>query len=167
MQEHDSNGDFKRTHQIWSLENFNDGYIDNKGRFRVWVPNHPRAYEEGYILRSIIAFETYHNIVVPDGMDIHHLDGNRLNDSKGNLAMLPHGFHSHISNEINRKLGNVERTCECCGRVFTIKKHRMKDTASRRGRFCSQSCYHAFPRSEEHRRHISEGQRGIKKPRRK
>lgn len=131
------NGTYKRIRVVWSLDNFNDGYVDNKGRFRVWMPNHPRAYKEGYILRSIVAYEAYFGDSVPENMDVHHIDGDKLNDSKENLMLLLHNKHSTLSNI--DKTSNIERTCLCCGKIFLIKRWRLKDL--NRGKYCSQRCY--------------------------
>jgi len=85
----DNMGRFTRVHKSWSLERFDDGYIDADGRFRVYYPNHPRAYKGGYVLRAIVAYETYHGTSVPPDMDIHHIDGNRLKDTEENLEQVP------------------------------------------------------------------------------
>jgi len=155
MQSRNTNGTFKRIRKHFSLKNFNDGYIDNKGRFRVWLPEHPRAYENGYVLRAILAYELYNNIIVPANMDIHHKDGKRLNDSKENLIMLSHSQHSHLSNPKRETM--TMKICENCGKEFLIKKWRLKLTDSNRGRFCSQKCYHQCERTKEHRKNISGG----------
>jgi len=147
--EHEVNGDFKRVRRLWSIDNFNDGYVDNRGRFRVWVPNHPRAYNEGYIFRSIVAYETYHDVIISKEYDVHHIDGDKLNDSKENLEIMLHGKHSILHN-INPNL-YVIRICENCKKEFKIKWFKLKDTSGcqRRGRFCSQKCYHLYPKSQE------------------
>ena len=85
----------KRIHHPWSLENFNDGYI-TQGRFRVYLPDHPRAVSRGYVLRSIVAYEAYHGVEVTWGLNVHHIDGNKLNDSAENLELMPrYGKRSH------------------------------------------------------------------------
>ncbi len=142
MRERKEDGTFKQIRKVWTLDNFEDGYIDSRGRFRVWMPTHPRAYKGGYILRSIVAFEAYHGICVPIDMDIHHLDANRLNDSKDNLSMMTHSAHSQLENE--GKKTDVERVCQTCGETFLIKRWRLKDP--RRGKYCSQACYHSRSR---------------------
>lgn len=147
------NGTFKQIRKRFSLDNFNDGYIDNRGRFRVWVPDHPRAYEGGYILRSIVAYETYHGVEVPKDAAIHHVDGNRLNDSKENLEMMSFSEHSTLHNK--DKEAWVERICLHCGCSFLIERWRLKDPS--RGKFCSQKCYHDHPRSKKHKQNISKG----------
>ncbi len=146
-------GTFKRIRKPFSLDNFNDGYVDNRGRFRVWLPEHPRAYESGYVLRSIITYELYHGISVPKENDIHHKDENRLNDSKENLEMMTHGEHSAMSNRLPG--AHIIRVCQHCQKEFTIERWRLKDPS--RGKYCSQKCFHAHKRSKLHRKRISMG----------
>lgn len=150
---HNNDGTFTRIRKPFSLGNFNDGYVDNRGRFRVWYPNHPRRYNEGYILRSIVAYELYHCVVVKPYEDIHHIDGNRLNDSRDNLTLLSHSDHSILHN-IKEK---VKKICEHCGKTMLFRPSRLRDKESRRGRFCSQKCYHEQERTLEHRMNISKG----------
>jgi len=153
--EHNPHGGFKRKHQPFSLDNFDDGYVDGGGRFRVYLPNHPRASYMGYVLRSIVAYEAYHNVEVPKKMAVHHKDGDRLNDSRKNLEMMLFGKHTALHNK--RQGAWVERTCKNCGEAFIIRRWRLKDSS--RGTFCSQNCYHGYPRTEKHKEHISNGLR--------
>ena len=144
----------------FSLDNFDDGYVDNKGRFRVRMPNHPRAYSGGYILRSIVAYEAYHNVMVPKGMNIHHIDENRTNDSKENLVLMTHKQHSLMTIKQKRPKKVENRICENCGVTFVISLSRLNDTSGgsiQRGRFCSQACYNKQKRSESHKKNISIG----------
>ena len=88
-------GWFKRKIQPWSLNSFNDGLITSKGRFKVYCPKHIRADHRGYVYRSIVAYETYHNTNVSPDYVVHHKDKNKLNDSKENLELM--GFGEHTS----------------------------------------------------------------------
>lgn len=151
MSNRKNDGTFKRIRKPFSLENFNDGYIDNKGRFRVHSPNHPRAYHSGYVLRSIIAYELYNNINVPNNMDIHHIDGNKLNDSKENLVMLPHSKHAQITR--TSKLHYVIRVCKNCSKQFIIKQWRLKDLS--RGKYCSQTCYQDYRKNHPNYKRVT------------
>jgi len=144
VMQRNSDGTFKRERTEWSLSNFDDGYVDNRGRFRVWSPNHPRSYKKGYILRSIVAYEAYHGMMVLPEMDIHHMDKNRLNDSEENLIMMSHGKHTNLHNVNNE--AHVRRICKTCEKVFTIERWRLKDSS--RGQFCSHDCFHKFTRNK-------------------
>ena len=141
------NGQFQRIRKPWSLKNFNDGFIDNKGRFRVWLPIHPRAYKSGYILRAVVAYEVYNNISVPKDYDIHHIDHNCINDSKENLQMMKHGEHTTFH---QKKIG-VKFICKTCEKEFFIPKwresQRIKEGKSTK--FSSLYCFHKRVVSEE------------------
>ena len=143
------NGTFKRSIKRFSLENFTEGYVDNQGGFRVWLPEHPRAYKGGYVLRSIAAYELYHGIQVPRENDIHHINGNRLNDSKENLEMMSHREHAILS--ASPKIRDVIKICKHCGKEFKIKRWRLKHPS--RGQYCSQECYHKHNKGNQHKRY--------------
>lgn len=131
---------YQRVHNVWSLENFNDGYINKSGRFRVYFPEHPRADKMGYIFRSIVTYETHHGVSVPIEMVIHHINENRLDDSKENLLMLTRGSHSSLHNQKRIEAAKIRRVCKQCKQEFTIKRSELKGP-SRTGSFCSKECY--------------------------
>ena len=79
----------------WSLSNFDEGLLV-EGRLFVHMPTHHRANKEGFVRRSIIAYELYHKAEVPEGMDVHHKDGNPLHDSEENLVLLSHSDHMKL-----------------------------------------------------------------------
>lgn len=113
-------------------------YIDGDGRMRVWVPNHPRSYSDGYLLRNIVHWEYYNGQRVPEGYDIHHKDHNRLNDSKENLELIEHRKHAHLHNPKDRPIF----TCPVCGCKFERLRHRIRYE----NLFCSQECYNEYRR---------------------
>ena len=139
-------GTFKQVLKPFSLDNFNDGWIDTRGRFRVYLPNHPRAGSSGHILRSIVAYEAYHGIEVPTGMAIHHRDKDRLNDTKENLEMMIHGEHTTLHCRVPE--AHITRVCQYCKKEFIIKRWRLK--GSSRGKYCSQTCYHTHNQGQKH-----------------
>ena len=152
MRQQGEDGKFQRTRTPWSLDNFEDGYIDNKGRFRVWLSEHPRAYPSGYILRSIVAYEAYNGVTVPKGMNIHHIDENRTNDSKENLVMMTHAQHTRMTTNQKRPMETKERVCEYCKNVFIFQLSRLNDS-THKGRFCSQECWDGFRKGKNHPRY--------------
>ena len=131
-------GQFKRTRKKWFLDNFDDGYVDNKGRMRVWLPKHPRAYKDGYILRAIVAYEAYHGVLVSKEFAIHHKDENRLNDTKGNLEKILFGVHSQLHNvDITSQIYKI---CLICGKAFYVPRWRLNQKYHV-GKYCSHTCY--------------------------
>lgn len=123
-------GTFKRVHKPWSLETFDDGYVDSDGRFRVYAPGHHRAYADGYALRAIVAYELYTGEIVLTADDIHHKDHNRTNDTPENLERKGHQDHSlHHHRQVL-----VDLICRNCGASFRRKPHQ-------RGKgFCTRAC---------------------------
>ncbi len=137
----DSKGKFIRTNTKWSPENTESGYIDSAGRFRVYYPDHPRAYSDGYLMRSIIHYEYYNSCIIPEGYDVHHINHIRTDDSKDNLILLSHKEHSHLHNPKKWK----ESKCVYCGIKFKRKPSRF-NRPQRPGKYCSLQCYHEWRR---------------------
>lgn len=131
-------GLFKRIRKKWSLDNFDDGYVDNRGRMRVWLPEHPRAYKGGYIFRAIVAYEAYHHVSVPKGFVVHHKDDKRLNDTEENLEKIPFGIHSQLHNADSTS--HIHKICLVCGKEFYVTRWRLNEK-DHVGKYCSLSCY--------------------------
>lgn len=151
----DSMGRFLKSSKLWSLDNFNDGYFCVDNRFRVRMPNHPRAGKNGRVLRSIVAFELYYNIRVPKNREIHHKDGNTLNDSIENLELLTREEHKKL--HVQLRGAHVERTCMHCKKTFEIERYRLNYANQTRGKYCSLVCYHNNGYTKKHKQNISEG----------
>lgn len=62
------------------------GYIDSKGYRRYKIKS--KTYKEHRLV-----WELFYG-PIPKGMDIHHKDGNKLNNSIKNLEAIEHGRHS-------------------------------------------------------------------------
>ena len=149
-------GRMLRQHREFSLNNFNDGWVDNNGRFRVYYPKSKRAYKNGTILRSIAAYELYHGETVQIGYDIHHINGNKLDDSKDNLALVSHEDHTRL-HHIKPK---TSCTCSSCGIEFKINMWRLKEKG--RGKYCSQECYRAVKKTKETKQKMIESRKWYK-----
>ncbi len=148
-----SNGQFKRIRRIWNpYKNYNEGYIDNTGRVRVFLPKCPYAWSNGYTFRSF-AMLWYKGILIPKGFNVHHKDGDKMNDKKSNLIVLTHSKHSKLHNK--SRIKETERTCNNCRETFMIKSWRLNSKKENRGAFCSQRCYHSYKKSIETRNRTS------------
>lgn len=130
-----ANGTFVRKHEVWVPENWDDGYLDNKGRFRVYRPDYPRAYHEGYALRAHVVYWLTVGELHPDGTELHHKDRIKVNDLFNNLEVLTRSQH-RIQHQENWTIV----TCEHCEKQF--QEHVWR-TNQRHVRFCSQKCYHS------------------------
>lgn len=128
---------FSRVHKEWQPSNWDDGYVNNRGRFMVYSPDSQRAYSNGYIMRSIAVWEYYIG-VVGEGYDIHHINGYVLDDRLENLERILHNKHSVLHNL--DPLAWVDKKCKSCGIEFKIERWRLKDLS--RGQYCKPKCYY-------------------------
>lgn len=134
-----STGMFLRQRPPWDPSRWDDGYADNKGRFRVYRPDYPRAYggsSKGYAKRSHVVWWLETGQVLPADHVLHHKNEDKLDDRFENLELKTHGQHTieHCRKE------PVVCLCRGCGRNFGIPQWQLNQG---RGHFCSQKCYHA------------------------
>jgi len=155
MKTRDGLGRFKRTLKVWDGSDWNDGWIDNRGRFRVYRPDYPRAYSNGHALRAHVVWWITHGQCHPKGTALHHRNGIKTDDIIENLEIMKHGEHTAYH---SRKIG-IELICEGCCNPFRVPAWRIKSRQKdgHRIRFCSLSCRNITPLSESHKRNISRG----------
>lgn len=122
--------------------------MNNRGRFVVYRPDYPRAYENGIALRAHIVWWLNTGTVVPIGWNIHHRNGDKLDDHFENLELVEHVNHSRLHNP---KSEGVALECEQCGREYRMLpgkiRGRIRDGSL--PRFCSQECYHVHPKTKK------------------
>ena len=141
-------GRFVRKHHIWTFGRWGDGYKDKSGRFRVYRPDYPRAYHEGYAMRSHVVWWLTTGSVHPKGWDVHHKNRRRLDDRFDNLEIKRHKAHSEYHHPGD---GFVKLVCRACGRKFKVTSRKL-NARKHEGleiKFCSQKCYHRFPKSDK------------------
>jgi hypothetical protein len=149
MNSRNSNGTFVRTHNEWKIENWDDGYYDNKGRFRVYCPSYPRAYKDGYALRAHVVYWIMTGSPHPQNTELHHVDKTKNNDKFENLIPLSRSKH-----QLAHKENWISIICSGCQKPFMAHAWRVR---SRPTKFCSRECYQNTPRTEEHKNSISMG----------
>lgn len=139
MREHEENGQFKRIRrEPWTPARWNDGYIDNNGRFRVYRPDYPRAYAMGYALRYHVVWWLHHGEPHPEGTNLHHINEDKLDDKLENLECLDHA--EHVS--LHRRIEKLTCCCNNCDNTLQETPNRVYNYG--RGKFCSQNCLHAY-----------------------
>ena len=143
------NGTFKRTINLWTPDNWDDGWLEHKGRFMVYRPDCPRAYKGGYALRYHVVWWLAHGEAHPREKDLHHIDGTKDNDHLENLQLCTHSEHRIIHDQ---KLTTV--VCRHCGKSVERKTWRVLRNNQK---FCSRHCAQTHPQSDEHRQAISRG----------
>ena len=97
-------------------------------------------------------WEYYHG-TIPEGYDVHHIDGDPLNNALENLQCLPHAEHLRIHTTRRRQAGNFQAKhernipviCAQCGKEFLA--------CQRGAKFCSPTCNQKWQR-EHGRRHV-------------
>lgn len=61
--------------------------INGRGYALVFMPSHPRADSKGYVYEHILVLEKIMGRPILPTEAGHHLDGNKLNNSPGNLVL--------------------------------------------------------------------------------
>ena len=129
-------------------------YQNKDGRTRIYdkkthkVTSYPRYIMSNYLGRTLKPNE-----------QVHHMDGNPLNNDIDNLLVLPRELHDFIHEKDYRKYYDRIAICDYCGKEFVWKaysqqQHYMnsKRRKNMRGPFCSASCAGKFGRDEQLRR---------------
>ena len=96
--------------------------------------------------------------------DVHHKDGNTLNNNIENLEVLNLDEHRELHSKQNRLYHDKTAICEYCGnefiwtaikqRAWTQNTSRKKNAGKTRHIFCSKACAGAFGRKEQLGRNI-------------
>ena len=146
-----------RKHQIWDGSNWNDGYIDNRSRFRVYRPDYPRAYAEGYALRYHVVWWLKTGKVHPKGTDLHHKNEVKIDDRFENLELMSHG--KHTQHHCYLPEAHLIRRCRNCNKEYSLPRHRVAGRAKEgfAPQYCSLKCYHSSPKKAITGKRISEG----------
>ena len=139
-------GTFAPSRAPWTPGQWDEGYFDNRGRFRVYRPDCPRSFGDGYALRAHVVWWLRTGSCHADGMNLHHLNENKADDRFENLAVIEHGQHVRL----HRKKEPIPKRCPSCGEVFLAPRKKPKK------KYCSAACYHRHPKSVESRRKQSE-----------
>ena len=108
------------------------------------VISYPRILMEQKLGRPLEPYE-----------DVHHIDGNKLNNSLSNLEVILHGDHQRLHSQ---KYFDKLAVCDVCGKEFlwTGKRQGTYHRDIRRGRkriiSCSKKCSGTYGRREQLRR---------------
>lgn len=92
-------------------------YVTQEGYVRVHKPDHPKATTNGWVFEHVvIACEKIGRMMIK-GECVHHIDGNKKNNSPDNLQVTTTSQHTRIHNPstTSRKEGepNIAIKCAC------------------------------------------------------
>lgn len=76
------------------------GRVEKMGYIAIWMPNHPRANNVGYVKEHILIMEEELNRPLKKEEHIHHIDFNRKNNDVNNLWIASNSEHHIAQNSI-------------------------------------------------------------------
>ena len=88
------------------------GSIDRKGYRRISVNNR--------IIREHILVWQHYNGPIPAGMEIHHKDGDKLNNEIDNLELIDSLSHRHLHAGYEMRGGELHKLCPGCSEVKSV-----------------------------------------------
>lgn len=133
----------------WTEDRWDDGVVNDRGKFMVFRPDFPKCSASGWVHRARVVW-WLHTGEVPEGEDIHHDNEIKLDDRFENLRRMDHGEHSRLHNI--KPL--IQCVCITCGKEFGLPQWRINEG---KGKYCSLSCYHSYPKSTLTRLRMSFG----------
>lgn len=129
----------------------------HKGRYyTVYRPDHPRASASGEVYEHVIVAEQSLGRYLPGGAEVHHVDENKLNNSRRNLVICQDAAYHKLLHVRARTLvaggnPNTQKICGECQRVLDFDRFaRMRSNKSHgrsaRCRECASAAYKGYVR---------------------
>ena len=106
------------------------------------VPEHPKATYNGYVLEHRIVVENSIGRLLTNNENVHHIDGNRYNNSIENLKVMTRSEHTRLHNRDRFPNGITILTCICknCGKIFERELRQSTKNKGTKNTFCSRRC---------------------------
>jgi len=91
---------------------------DGRGHVQVFYPNHPRAIRSKHVHQHILVAEKALGKFLPEGTEVHHVDGDGSNNEPSNLVVCQdhsHHFLLHRREVALKACGHANwRKCSIC-----------------------------------------------------
>jgi hypothetical protein len=122
--------------------------IVSKGEYNyAYVPSHPNATKNGYVLEHRVIMENSINRLLTNKEIVHHKDGNKKNNLLSNLELMTRAEHtSHHNPKLHRK---ALLTCANCETLFQRDWRNRPEAKGQTNAFCSRSCNGKFQREQQ------------------
>lgn len=87
----------RTTNAVGREHNGRPAVRDHDGYIRVWQPDHPKAFRNGWVLEHRLVMEQVLGRFLETGEHVHHINGRKWDNRPENLAVLGHSEHSVIT----------------------------------------------------------------------
>lgn len=115
-----------------STNQFGYGYITKKGYHRVWDIKQKR-----YRFRHNIVWEENYG-EIPKGMQVHHIDHDKLNNDINNLKLVNSLEHKRLHSGCVERNGIMYKPCRKCGEFKTLDNYYKRKVGI--SPWCKQCC---------------------------
>lgn len=113
------------------------------GYFALYCPGHVHAQKTGYVLEHRFVAEQMLGHPIPDGYQVHHKNGDRLDNRRRNLQVVSPDEHRRIHNAIRANSdhpywsykGMIAKKCTQCNQGFAVHPYRTETAL-----YCSKAC---------------------------
>lgn len=112
---------------------YKGGYVRKDG-YRIIYVDSVAQYEHRYVV------EKHLGVKLTFDQNIHHKDGNKLNNNIENLEVISRADHISQKHPC-KKNPEIFTECRMCNRTFSAKKYRKKIQV-----FCSKNCMYSYIR---------------------
>lgn len=119
-------------------------YVEKKsGRAQVYIRHNGKKIKQISLARYLMTCHL--GYIVPDNLDVDHINGDKTDDRIENLQLLPRGPNARKSH--TKGLLWQEIICPKCGNPFFVRGNTLRtNQKNNRKTYCSRSCAASNPR---------------------